>query len=68
MLDTGLKNKVVIVTGANHGIGAATAVAFAKEGVKVFINFLRLSPSEYGGEDRGTSPSCGWREQNVNKV
>jgi 3-oxoacyl-[acyl-carrier protein] reductase len=51
MLDTGLKDKVVIVTGANHGIGAATAMAFAKEGSKVFINYLRLSPSEYGGVD-----------------
>jgi 3-oxoacyl-[acyl-carrier protein] reductase len=51
MLDTGLKDKVAIVTGANHGIGAATAVAFAREGAKVFITYLRLSPSEYGGVD-----------------
>jgi 3-oxoacyl-[acyl-carrier protein] reductase len=51
MWDTGLKDKVVIVTGANHGIGAATAVAFAREGAKVFITYLRLSPSEYGGVD-----------------
>ncbi len=51
MLDTGFKDKVVIVTGANHGIGAATAAAFAQEGAKVFISYLRLSPSEYGGVD-----------------
>jgi 3-oxoacyl-[acyl-carrier protein] reductase len=51
MWDTGLKDKVVIVTGANHGIGAATAVALAREGAKVFITYLRLSPSEYGGVD-----------------
>ena len=38
MIDTGLKNKVVLVTGANHGIGAATAKTFAAEGAKVFIN------------------------------
>lgn len=51
MLDTGLKDKVAIVTGANHGIGAATAAALAREGAKVFITYLRLSPSEYGGVD-----------------
>jgi 3-oxoacyl-[acyl-carrier protein] reductase len=51
MLDTGLKDKAVVVTGANHGIGAATALAFAREGAKVFITYLRLSPSEYGGVD-----------------
>ena len=51
MLDTGLKDKVVIVTGANHGIGAATAEAFARERARVFITYLRLSPSEYGGVD-----------------
>ena len=49
MIDTKLKDKVVLVTGANHGIGAATAIAFGREGAKVFINYLRLSPSEYGG-------------------
>jgi len=48
MIDTGLKNKVVLVTGANHGIGAATAKAFATEGAKVFISYLRLSPEYYG--------------------
>lgn len=48
MIDTGLKNKVVLVTGANHGIGAATAKAFAAEGAKVFISYLRLSPEYYG--------------------
>ncbi len=53
MLDTGLKGKAVIVTGANHGIGAATAVAFAREGAKVFITYLRLSPPEYGGVEDG---------------
>ena len=48
MIDTGLKNKVALVTGANHGIGAATAKALAAEGAKVFITYLRLSPESYG--------------------
>lgn len=34
-----LKDKVVLVTGASSGIGKATAIAFAKEGCKVVINF-----------------------------
>ena len=45
---TELRNKVVIVTGANHGIGQATAIAFAKEGAKVFINYYRAVAEGYG--------------------
>lgn len=33
------KNKVVIVTGSSRGIGKATALAFAKEGAKVVVNY-----------------------------
>ncbi|MDQ6659746.1 MAG: SDR family oxidoreductase [Chloroflexota bacterium] len=44
MVQTGLQNKVVLITGANHGIGAATAKAFAAEGASVLINYLRLPP------------------------
>ena len=43
-----LKNKVVIVTGANHGIGQAISIAFAKEGAKVFINYYRAAAEGYG--------------------
>lgn len=44
MIVTGLKNKVVLITGVNnpHGIGAATAKAFATEGAAVFVTYLRL--------------------------
>ncbi|MCX6714167.1 MAG: SDR family oxidoreductase [Candidatus Vogelbacteria bacterium] len=34
-----LNKKIVLVTGASRGIGKATAIAFAKEGCSVIINF-----------------------------
>ncbi|MBB5955639.1 3-oxoacyl-[acyl-carrier protein] reductase [Saccharothrix tamanrassetensis] len=34
-----------IVTGANQGIGAATARALAEQGVRVLISFLRYAPA-----------------------
>ncbi len=42
MLDTGLAGKVALVTGGNHGIGAATAKALAAQGAAVFVTYLRF--------------------------
>ncbi len=76
MIDTGLKDKAVIVTGANHGIGAATAVAFAREGARVFITYLRQPPALYGetkeNAEKATAPGrayyCRMIAQSAQKV
>jgi len=43
MIEPGLKEKVVLITGANnpHGIGAGIARAFAAQGSKVFLHYFR---------------------------
>ena len=51
MLDTQLGGRVVLVTGANHGIGAATARALATEGARVFLTYYR-EPSESTPQER----------------
>ncbi|MGA2483024.1 MAG: SDR family oxidoreductase [Candidatus Acidiferrales bacterium] len=49
MIDPGLEGKVVLITGANHGIGAAAARAFAIQGARVFVTYFR-EPSRYDEE------------------
>jgi 3-oxoacyl-[acyl-carrier protein] reductase len=41
-MNTGLRDRVALVTGAQHGIGAATARALAAEGAAVFVHYFRV--------------------------
>ena len=41
-----LKNKVVVITGGNSGVGEATAKLFAKEGATVVISARRKEALE----------------------
>lgn len=45
MINYGLKDRVALITGANNpqGIGAATALAFAKEGAKIVLVYKKIN-------------------------
>ena len=53
MINTKLDGRVAIVTGSNQGIGAATAVALAEQGAKVFLTYLRLGTDDPGVQSVG---------------
>jgi NAD(P)-dependent dehydrogenase (short-subunit alcohol dehydrogenase family) len=47
-----LQGHVALITGANHGIGAATALTLASCGAAVVVSYLRIQdPGDIGGPD-----------------
>lgn len=46
MIDPGLAGKTVLITGANHGIGAATSRAFAAQEANVFLTYFHPPTTE----------------------
>ena len=76
MVNYGLTDRVVIITGANNpwGIGAATALAFAREGAKVALVYKKICRSfdvtrmDRNGVDRYYGANAGNADDVENKL
>ncbi len=53
-----LKDKTVIVTGGAKGIGKAIAIAFAKEGANIVLNYRSTSPEDVVKEIEDLGVKC----------
>ena len=76
MIDYRLAGRVVLVTGANNpqGIGAATALAFAREGARVALVYKRIprpydpTKTDINGTDRYFAANAGGADAVVEKL